>query len=251
MSPAVLAAFGLLLGPLIGIVVDRAAERVPPRPEHRCPTCQIGLGPRSLVPVLSWFVACPKGHGRSWRYPLVDLGLAASFALMGWRFGDDWHLWPYLALTAALVAMSAIDFETYLLPDVLTIPTLAFGLVAVAIAAFTDLGGPYAVPALVGMAFYGIFVFVAFIINPAGIGFGDVKLAPLLGLMVGWAVVSSLEGIRLTTYAIILGFLGGAVIGTIANLALRRGLRAEIPFGPAMVAGTLLIVLLTPQLTSA
>ncbi len=242
------ALFGLLLGPLVGVIVDRAVERVPPRPEHRCPTCETGLGPWSMVPVASWFRRCPNGHAPSWRYPLVDLGCAATFALFGWRFGFDWQLWPYLVFAVLLVAMSAIDFETFLLPDILTLPALVGALILVAVAAFTDVGAPLAVPALAGMAFYGGFVFLAFVVNPAGIGFGDVKLAPFLGLMLGWAEASTLHSVRLVFYAIIVGFLGGAVVGTIGNLVLRRGLRAEIPFGPAMVAGTLVVVALSPQL---
>ncbi len=238
-----LGAVGLILGPLLGIVVDRAVEREKPELEHRCQQCGATLGRNSLLPVVSWFQRCPvdPGHVR-WRYPVTDITLAAVFAVAGARFGPSWMLLPYLVLFVSFVAMSVIDLEEKLLLNILTYPTLGLGLFGVLV-----LSGPngYADgiwPALIGAITYFAILGLAFAAYPPGLGFGDVKLAPTLGLAMGWVAADSLAAVMMVLYALIIGFVALAVIGAIYGLVTGKGLKVELPAGPFLVLGAIVLI---------
>lgn len=245
-------ALGLIVGPVLGIAVDRTVERVRPRPEHRCVRCEHGQGARSLIPVISWRQKCLGcGRHKGLRYPAVDIAAALIFTLLGLRFldndGVDWRLWPYLVVAAVLVVLSAIDFETHLLPNIVVWPSIGMGLFAVLVLS-GELGYPEGIgPALLGGAIFGGFIGLAHLVNEQGMGRGDVKLAVLLGLFVGWLQSDVLLATRLVLYAIFIALLGGGLAGLAYNLIRRRG-RAEIPFGPALAAGALVVILLSPSL---
>ncbi len=247
---------GLLLGPLLGIAVDRTVERLKPQPEHRCAHCRAPQGPLSLVPVITWFRSCGNcGRRTGARYPTVDLLAAVVFAALGSRFGGDdgavdWRLWPYLAVAALLVVLSVIDIETHLLPNILVWPAIAVGLFAVLVLSGELDYGEGIAAALLGGAVFGGFIGAAHLVHEQGMGRGDVKLALLLGLFVGWLQADLLLATRLVLYAILLSLLGGGLIGMAYNLVRGRG-RAEIPFGPALAAGTLVIIVISPNLIGA
>jgi leader peptidase (prepilin peptidase) / N-methyltransferase len=243
---------GLLIGPLLGILVDRVVPRIRLSAEHRCVGCETGLGRGSLVPVANWFQPC-LACGRSvwWRYPAVDLATAVVFAALTHRFGASWRLGPYLALGAVLVVLSVIDLETHLLPNRLTWPAIGTGLFLILVVSgeLGDAAG--ARGAFVGAAAFGGFVGLVHLIYEAGMGRGDVKLSLLLGMFVGWLAPGALIALRLVLYALFLAFLGGGLIGLAYNLIRRRGRRAEIPFGPALAAGALAVVLVSGPLVTA
>ena len=155
----VLSLIGLALGPMIGIVVDRAVERERPALTHRCPTCRSDLGRSSMAPVWSWFARCPLDAAHPvWRYPLTDVATAVLFAAGAARFGWNWELGPYLFLFGALVAMSVIDLETHLLLDLLTLRTLAVGIVLVLVLSGSNGAEDHIWPALIGAGVYGGFL---------------------------------------------------------------------------------------------
>ncbi|MEL7155565.1 MAG: A24 family peptidase [Actinomycetota bacterium] len=244
---AVCGLLGLLLGPLLGVIVDRAAERTTLRPEHRCPHCAHGWGWRSLLPTVDWRGRCRRcDRGKGLRYPLVDLGTAAVFAGLGWRFGLDWRLAPYLALAAVLVVLSAIDVETHLLPNVIVWPSIGAGLFTVLVLS-GELGYHEGVfPALVGASVFGLFTGTTHLLHEPAMGFGDVKLSLLLGLFVGWLHPGLLTATRLVLFALFLAMLGGGLIGLVINLVRRR--REEIPFGPALAAASFVVIVASPVL---
>lgn len=231
---------GLVVGPLLGLVVDRAVDRERPEPHLRCATCGRSLGRYSLIPVVAWFTRCPVGH-RSWRYPLVDLTAAVLFGIAGWRFGWTWQLGPYLLFFAALVVMCVIDVEHKLLLNILTYPTLLGGLfVVLALSTPNDFAAGIA-PALWAASAYFGFFYVAHVVYPAGMGFGDVKLAPSLGLFIGWLSDDPLRGIQSMLSAVLIALVVGAVVG----IALTRNRKAEVPFGPFMVVGAVAVIATT------
>lgn len=238
---------GLLLGPLLGVIVDRAVERTPLRPEHRCPRCRQGWGMASLVPLADWRGRCSGCSERKGiRYPLVDVSTALVFATLGWRFGTDWRLGPYLALAAVLVVLSVIDIETHLLPDIIVWPSIGVGLFMVLVLS-GELGYSEGVlPALIGAAVFMAFTGVVHLIHEPAMGFGDVKLSVLLGMYVGWLQPSLLDATRLVLFALFLATLGGGLVGLAINLVRRR--REETPFGPALAAGTLAVIVASPLL---
>ena len=178
------------------------------------------------------------------------MATAASFAVAAWRFGTGWMLLPYLGFFAVLIVLSVIDVETHLLVNILTYPAFAFGLFLV-----LTLSGPQGHedgiwPALIGALVFGGVILLAFVVYPPGMGLGDAKLAPTLGLYLGWLTTSPLLAARLAFYALIAGLLGAAVVG----LALRGlkvlGAKAEIPMGPGLVIGTILVVAMSEQIVA-
>ncbi len=240
--------FGLALGPWLGIAVDRVVERVSFRPEHRCTNCQQGQGRSSLIPVVSWFadcVTCNQSVGR--RYLMVDVATAFTFAALAYRFGAVAVLGPYLAFGAVLIVLSAIDFETHLLPNIIVWPSVLTGLFLILVIS-GQLGYSEGISsALLGGAVFGGFIGLSHVVYAPGMGRGDVKLSLLLGLFLGWMHPSLIEATRLVFLTIIAALLGGGLIGLVYNRVRKLG-KAEIPFGPALAIATITAVIVSPRL---
>ncbi len=246
--PLGLLALGVVVSPGLGIIVDRAVERLAPQAEHRCTTCQNGLGPSSLIPIRSWWQRCQAcGSHKGLRYPLVDIAAALTFAMLGVRFGGGWMLAPYLGLAAVLIVLSAIDAETHLLPNVITWPSFLVGLFVIfVISGQRDYAAGIG-SALLGAAVFAGFIGAAHLAYEQGMGRGDVKLSLTLGLFLGWLQPSLIDTTRLVLFTILAALVGGAVFGTAYNLIKRRG-RAEIPFGPALAVATIAAVLVSSSM---
>ncbi len=172
------------------------------------------------------------------RYPLVEVLTAAVFVVLGLRLADEPPAIPaFWWLGAVGVALALIDLETRKLPNVLTLPSYAVGIVGLGLAALTTEGLTPWLRALLGCAaLYACYFALAFA-YPAGMGFGDVKLAGVLGLYLGWLGWAS---VIVGAFA---GFLLGGVVSIALVLAGRAGRKSAIPFGPFMLAGTLIGIL--------
>ena len=171
---------------------------------------------------------------------LIAAVLIAAGAL---RFGWSALLPAYCYLALVSVPLAVIDALSHRLPDRLTLPSYPVALALLGAAALTVThGGQHYVHALAGLAACALFYGVLWLISPASIGLGDVKLAGVLGLYLGWF------GARAT----LAGLLGGFVLAAVAGLAMIAARRAtrktHIPFGPFMLAAAL-AVLLTPALS--
>lgn len=234
-APFVLAALaagllGLAMGSFFTVLVDRwprGASLVGPR--SACDRCARQLGPSELVPVLSWLGQAGRCRGCRTRIPARNLaielasgGLAAAALL---TFGPSWRGLAALVLVLALVPIVAIDLREGLIPDAVVLPAAALGLAA-AIAAEPS---RWWVPVAAAAAAAGSLLLLA-VLYPAGMGLGDVKLALLLGAVLGASVIP----------ALVVAFGAGALVG-IALLA-RHGAGARkmaVPFGPFLAAGGL------------
>ncbi len=242
---------GLVIGPWLGILVDRVVPRARLAPEHRCVSCATGLSARSLLPVANWFLACAACQRRQFRrYPPVDVATAALFALLAVRFEWSWMLGPYLAVAAVLVVLSAIDIETHLLPNRVMWPAILGGLFVVLVMSGQLDNQEGLRSALLGAAIFGGFIGAAHLAYEHGMGRGDVKLSVLLGLFVGWTEPNALMATRLVLYAIVLALLGGGVVGLVYNTVRRRG-RTEIPFGPALAVSAMAVILVSGALSGS
>ncbi len=238
---AVCTGLGLIVGSFLNVVVWRVprGESVVRPPSH-CPNCDHAIRPRDNVPVLSWLLL--RGRCRdcsapiSPRYPAVELLTGAVFGGMAARFGADAALPAFLYLGAVCVALALIDADTHKLPDALTLPSYVVGLALLGGAAAAGGDGGPLVRALLGMAALYAVYFVLVLLYPAGMGFGDVKLAGVLGLWLGW--------LGWDTWAV--GWLGGFLLGGLFGVVLmaigRAGRKSKIPYGPFMIAGALLAV---------
>ena len=235
---ALCAALGLLVGSFLNVVIARvpAGGSVVHPPSH-CPRCNTQLAARDNVPIVSWLLLrarCRTCHAPiSMRYPLVEAGTAALFGLVAGSIGPHADLVAHLVVAAGFVALGVIDLDTKRLPNKILWPTFAMGAVAFTVAAavdhrFDDLGR-----ATIGAAIGYILFGVVHEVRPDGMGFGDVKLAALCGMVLGWHGLADVA----------LGLYGSVVLGALVSVPLllagRAGRRTAIPFGPFLVVATL------------
>ncbi|NEA27306.1 prepilin peptidase [Actinomadura bangladeshensis] len=177
--------------------------------------------------------------GEVTRRDRIVLGLvtAVLFGVLGWRVGAEPVLPALLYLAAVGTLLGFVDVEVKRLPDRFTLPS--YGLAAALLAAaapFTDDGLRRFEHALIGMAaLFALYFLQAFLV-PSGIGMGDVKLSGVLGLCLGWFGLDAWVLGLLATY-----LLGG--VAAVGIMIVRRTRKGEFPFGPYMLAGTLIAVL--------
>lgn len=236
-----LAIVGLLVGSFLNVVIARvpAGESVV-TPRSRCPRCQTEILARDNVPVVSWLLL--RGRCRhcsepiSARYPVVELAHTALWLAMLWHFGWSWELPAYLYFVSVGLALAVIDIDTKRLPNALTLPSyVVIGALLLIPAVADGDWSAYLRAWLAALALFA-FYFLLAVIYPAGMGFGDVKLAGVLGLVLGWLGWGEL---------VVGGFLGfflGAVLGGVLMIVRRAGRKSKIPFGPFMLFGALLAI---------
>jgi len=219
-------------------------------PRSRCPKCSAPIKAHQNIPLLSWLLLggkCANCQAPiSPRYPIVELVTAALSAAVALRFGWHWQTLAALLFTWALVALTVIDLDHTLLPDIITLPLLWLGLL---LSLFWHPGLTPPAPtdarsAIVGaVAGYLILwlVYWAFklVTGKEGMGYGDFKLLGALGAWLGWQMLPLI---------LLLSALTGAVIG-IALIAIRgRDRNLPIPFGPYLAAAGWIALMWGPQI---
>ena len=208
--------------------------------------------------------APPRGARR--RAGLIELTTAALLALVVARFGVGWNTIPPLVAAVSLVTLSAVDWRSARLPDAITLPASAASLAAIVVASIATRQPGVIVTAMAAAFGYGAVMWAAHELRPRALGFGDVKLAPLLGLHIGWTAATVGDGrlavVSLLAQALVLSCLIGLATGLVLGLLRRRGsehlpypgqgtakrpntrlLDTAFPFGPALAAGTMVMVL--------
>jgi leader peptidase (prepilin peptidase)/N-methyltransferase len=209
---ALCAAIGLIAGAISEVVIDRVPKRE----------------------VLSTWT--PQDV-RATRAAAVAGLTAAVFVGLALRYHDSWALPAFLAVAAGLVALSAIDLEHFLLPDRIVYPLALATLVLLTGAALGDGAWDALGRALLG-GFAGMLTLgVLHVASPRSMGFGDVKLAFVLGLALGWLGWGEL------VLGLFCGFLTGALVGLALIAVRRRGRKDHLPFGPFLAFGTLVALL--------
>lgn len=239
---AVAAAFGLLVGSFLNVVIHRVPLRLSVvSPRSACPGCGTTLAERDNVPVVSWLVLRGRcrtcGMRISVRYPLVELVSAALFAAAAVRLGADWALPAFCLFFAALLAVSLIDLEHFIVPNRIVFPMLAISVPLLAAAALLEGESGPMITAVVGALLASNGLLVINLISPRGMGMGDVKLALLLGLFLGWL------GLGHVALGLFLGFLFGAVGGILLIALGIKSRKDPVPFAPFLAAGTIVAIL--------
>jgi leader peptidase (prepilin peptidase) / N-methyltransferase len=240
---------GLVVGPFVSLVIDRIPDKLP----LRGTTGGDPAAPRSWagVPVQPWLLRrgrSESGERLPARWVRVELIMAAAFAALGARFGDDLVVIPLLLLSASLVAVSVIDLQVLRIPDRITFPTLGASILLVTAISLVQDEPDRIRGALMGMIAYFVLLVVPHLVYPRGMGFGDVKLALLMGLhlgWLGWSDAAPLAGpMRVILYALMLGSILGAVFGAVVAVASRR--RGAFPFGPALAFACFVMLFAAP-----
>ncbi len=228
----------VLWGAGAGLLIPRAAYRlsVPPEEPWRA-TCPAG---HPLAGIASGWLGrarCTSGDAYGPSAPLVTAVSALACAVLAAATGARPELVVWLLLAPACVLLAVVDFASHRLPDVLTLPLAAAALVLLGVAALLSGDGGSWTSALLGSLILGACYFALFLVS-RGFGFGDVKLALVLGAVLGWyGWVIVLVG----TFA---GYLLGALYGIALMLAGRASRETRIPFGPFLLAGAFAGVLL-------
>jgi len=200
-------------------------------PRSRCPKCDHAIGALENIPVLSYLLQGGKcrhcGARISVQYPLVEIATATLSVLVVVLFGPTLQALVALPFTWALIALTAIDFHEQLLPDIITLPFLWFGIVLSFAAVFADLESSV-VGAMAGyMALWTIYHVFRLVTGKEGMGHGDFKLLGMLGAWLGWQYLPAV---------IIVSSLVGAVVGVVLIAFRGRDRNVPMPFGPFLAA---------------
>lgn len=245
----VLAGFlGLIIGSFLNVVVWRLPRSESLSvPASHCPACGHPIRAHDNIPLLSWIILRGRcrdcGAPISVRYPAVEALTAVSFAATASFVGFNALLPFALWFIAACIAMALIDIDHKRLPNVLTLSTYAVVLVGCAVSAGLEGQWDQFVRALAGGLIMSAGFAALALLVPAGMGFGDVKLALSLGTVMAWYGWAQLA---VGTFA---GFLLGAVFGVVAMIVGRAGRRTALPFGPFMIAGALLALVVAASVS--
>ena len=202
------------------------------KPRSRCPACGHQITALENIPLISYLLIlkgkCSGCHTRiSPRYPIIEAMTGLVSAYVAWHFGPTLQAAGALLLVWALIALAAIDLDTQLLPDVITLPLLWLGLALNLWGAYTDLASAVVGAMLGYLALWSVFWLFKLATGKEGMGYGDFKLLAALGAWLGWQMLPAI---------ILLSSVVGAIVGITLIVATRHGRNVPIPFGPYLAA---------------
>jgi leader peptidase (prepilin peptidase)/N-methyltransferase len=233
---------GLMVGSFLNVVIGRVpAHESVVRPGSHCPRCQTPLQNRDNIPVVSWVLLrgrCRTCHEPiSIHYPLIEAGGAILFVAAGVRFGVGWPLVAFCVLFAALLAISVIDLQHLIVPNRVLYPTLFIVAPLLVIAAATTHDWTDLEHAAIGGAGGFTALLAVNLVSPQGMGFGDVRLAGLIGMALGWISLGT------ALLGVFLAFLLGSLVGIGLIVTHIRGRKDALPFGPFLAGGAVIAAL--------
>lgn len=229
--------FGLLIGSFSNVCIYRMPQKKSVvYPGSYCPACNAPVRAWDNIPVISYLLLAAKcrscGQRISIVYPLIELLTAALITWSFIQFGLTWEFLIYLVVLPTLVIITAIDFEHKIIPDLITLPGIVFGLI----------GGVYLVGiwnSLLGFLVGGGLFYLIALFSRGGMGGGDIKFIAGAGALLGWQKV-------------LLIIFSGAFLGSVVGLALmavkKKTRKSQIPFGPFLAVGTCLAIFSGDQL---
>lgn len=236
---------GLIIGSYLNVVIHRLPRRESTVfPRSRCPSCGAPIRAVDNVPILSHLLLGGRcRHCRapiSWRYPLVESGTALLFVACFRRFGIEVETLVALTFGCLMIALAAIDFEHFLLPDRLTLTGLGAGLLIHLADALLPGPTPLISWATLSEALVGAVVGGGVLLAMAetwlwlkgeqGMGMGDVKMLAMIGAFLGW---------KGALVALFVAALAGAATGVALMVLGRADMRSRLPFGSFLAAGGL------------
>jgi prepilin signal peptidase PulO-like enzyme (type II secretory pathway) len=245
--------FGLCIGSFLNCVIYRLESKKSLKGRSFCPHCKHNLGWQDLIPVFSFLFL--KGKCRyckksiSWQYPLVEIATGLIFLIIfNFQFStfNEFSIFQFINLlflfyvASVLIVIFVYDLKYYLIPDKILFPAIAITFIY----RFLDFGNlnlfrisdfGFRISAIFSNFLFAAFIasgfFLVIFLISAGrwLGFGDVKLAVLMGLLLGLPNV---------LVALFLAFFFGAIIGVGLIVLNKKNLKSEVPFGPFLITGT-------------
>jgi prepilin signal peptidase PulO-like enzyme (type II secretory pathway) len=246
--------FGLVVGSFLNSILWRLEKERSFWGRSYCPKCKHKLNWYDLVPIFSFLLLegkCRYCHKKiSWQYPLVEILTGLIFLLIfNYQFPifNEFSIYQFLNLlflfyiASSLIIILIYDLKHYIIPDIVLFPAILIAFIyrtfenlvqwslidnwSLKIDNFTILGN-YLLASIIASAF---FLLIYLVSKGEWMGFGDVKLAILLGLILGFPSI---------ILGVFFGFLFGAIIGGILIVLNKKGLKSQIPFAPFLITGT-------------
>jgi len=224
---------GLLIGSFLNVVIARVPEgRSLWYPGSACPGCGSAIAWYDNVPLVSF--AALRGRCRAcgmsipWRYPLVEAVTGALFGAAALAFGPTLHAGVAAALLALLVAITMIDLERQIIPDVITLPGILAGFLANLASGRVSWLESLLGIVVGGGVFLTIAVVGSWMAGQDAMGGGDIKLAAMLGAFLGWKVL---------LLSLFVSAVGGGILAAALMGSGLRGRKDPLPFGPFLAAG--------------
>ncbi|MES2499336.1 MAG: A24 family peptidase [Pseudomonadota bacterium] len=214
-------------------------------PRSACPKCGHKIGVLENIPIISYLVLGGKCKGCktkiSMRYPLIEALTGALIGLAAYIYGYSSATLFIFVFIFALIALTFIDLDTFLLPDDIVLPLLWLGLLFNLNNGFADLESAV-IGAMAGyMILWLIFWLFKLVTGKEGMGYGDFKLLAAIGAWFGWQILPAV---------ILLSSLVGAVMGVGLILFKGKGRNSAIPFGPFLALGGIAALFFGQQLAS-
>lgn len=238
--------FGLTVGSFLNCVIYRLEQKQSfLKGRSYCPYCKHTLFWQDLIPVFSFLIL--RGKCRyckkpiSLQYPLVEIATAVLFVLIFWirnkisfssvNFGFDLTFGFWILISSFLIIIFVYDLKHFIIPDKIIYPAIAIALIYNFYQLLTT---HYLLPTVLNNLYAalgaaGFFLFIVLVSRGKWMGVGDIKLAFLMGLLLGFPYI---------LVALFFSFLIGAIIGIGLILAKRKTMKSEVPFGPFLVTGT-------------
>ena len=241
---------GLLIGSFLTVVIHRVPAGLSlVSPGSACPACGHPVRPFDNVPVVSWLVL--RGRCRDCatpiavRYPLVELATGLLFVVVAWRFGSTPYAAAALVVAAAGVALFMIDLDHRRLPFAITGAMAVGTVLALAVDVARHGSSPVVTALLSAGLWLAVYGGIWLVTGGRGMGLGDVALAPVLGLALGWL------GWGPSLVGLAAGFAIGAVVGVVLLQLGRASRGSRVPHGPFLLSGAALGMLAGGPLAAA
>ena len=220
--------FGLAVGSFANVCIHRLPRKESVVvPGSHCPACSAAVRPLDNIPVISYIALGGKCRDCATRispiYPVIETVTAVLLLAGFFKFGPSFDFLVYAVVAPALVIITAIDIEHQVIPDVITLPGIALGLVV----------GTYTIgyaDSLLGFFAGGGLFYLLAVLSNGGMGGGDIKYIAAVGALLGWQKV---------LLVIFIGALLGSVVGVFQITVQKKSRKSLIPFGPFLATGTL------------
>jgi leader peptidase (prepilin peptidase)/N-methyltransferase len=229
--------FGLTFGSFANVCIYRMPRQESTvHPRSHCPSCNHFISAWENIPVISY--ALLGGKCRSCKqpisiiYPVIEVMTALILTGVFLRFGLTLEFLIFSIVAGALVIITAIDLEHKIIPDLITLPGIIFGLIA----------GTYLIgwqDSLFGFLLGGGLFYAIAVLSNGGMGGGDIKFIAGAGALIGWKKV---------LIVIFIGSLLGSIIGLAMIPLLGKNRKSQIPFGPFLAAGLLIVIFMGDKL---
>tara|TARA_B100000809_G_scaffold80011_1_gene78226 strand:+ start:471 stop:1271 length:801 start_codon:yes stop_codon:yes gene_type:complete len=240
--------FGLAVGSFSNVCIYRfPLQQSIIQPRSHCPDCQTPLPYYYNIPLLSYLYLqgrcgfCQKSIRR--RYFIVELLTAIFYLYCGWQYGLSFNLLLFFILIPTFIIIFSIDYEHFIIPDLLILIIAILALVKLWIPNLDPLFSPLyssALGALVAFIFIGgLIVFYHYVRKIEGMGLGDLKLFTALGFLFG------LNGVL---FILIVSALAGSALGSLILWRNKKNFKTQLPFGPYIIAATIIYILVGPYL---